>query len=171
MYLLQGEMAMTYTDDDFTHFIACQKRISQPPRREMRVEGQMFRNEMELESLDKQHAFHVFMRQSREFSENFSIGIDYLPKDEPGRFCLLRCNGRHGGNKEHPHHSHCHIHRSIAGDVNAGIRAERRIEQIGEYASYRDALFYFLKLINVTAADLSEHFPGIFQADLFGGEA
>ena len=162
---------MTYSEDDLKNLITCRKRISQPPRDEMRREGNTLRNEMELESLDTQHSFYVFMRQSREFSENFSIGIDYLPRDEPGRFCLLRCNGRHGGNREHPHHSHCHIHRSTAGDVNAGIRAERHIEQIGEYASYRDALFYFLKLINITESDLAKHFPEIIQADLFGGEA
>lgn len=162
---------MIYTDEDLTQLITCHKRITQPPHRDMRMEGQMLRNEMELESLESIHSFRVFMRQHRAFPENFSIGIDYLPKEEPGSFCLLRCNGKHGGYKAHSHHSDCHIHRSIAEDVNAGVRLERHIELISEYAAFRDALCYFLRLINITANDFNKHFPSIFQADLFGGEA
>jgi hypothetical protein len=162
---------MTYTDEDLTQLIACQKRITQPPRREMRTDGQMLRNDMELESIEGKHRFRVFMRQNRTFSENFSLGIDYLPKDDPGSFCLLRCNGRHGGNKVHPHHTNCHIHRGKADDINAGIRVERHIEAIGEYAAFLDALNFFLLQINVTSSDLSKYFPNVIQADLFGGEA
>lgn len=162
---------MTYTDNELTRLIGCEKRISQAPKKEMRTEGQMQRNEMELESLDGKHSFRVFMRQSLQFSENFSIGMDYLPKDGPGSFCLLRCNGMHGGHKVHPHHLHCHVHRSKAEDVNAGLRVERHIEPTTEYAAFRDALRYFLLRANVQSADLSQHFPGITQPDMFDGEA
>jgi hypothetical protein len=137
----------------------------------MRTEGQMQRNDMELESLDGKHSFRVFMRQSLRFSENFSIGMDYLPKDEPGSFCLLRCNGMHGGHKVHPHHLHCHVHLSKAEDVNAGLRVERHIDPTTEYAAFRDALRYFLLRANVQSADLSQYFPSITQPDMFDGEA
>lgn len=162
---------MIYTDEDFTQLIACPKRVSQPPRKEMRTDGQMLRNEMEFESMDGKHAFRAFIRQSRSFNENFSLGIDYLPKDEPGSFCLLRCNGMHGGHKVHPHHLNCHIHRSKAEDVNAGLRVERHIEPTSEYAAFRDALRYFLHKVNVQTSDLSQYFPGLSQGELFGGEA
>lgn len=162
---------MIYTDEDLTQLIACPKRVSQAPRKEMRTEGQMLRNEMEFESLDGEHAFRVFLRQSRQFTENFSVGIDYLPKDEPGSFCLLRCNGMHGGHKVHPHHLNCHIHRSKAEDVNAGLRVERHIEPTEQYAAFRDALRHFLLAVNVQAADLSQYFPGITQAEMFEGKA
>jgi len=162
---------MTYTDEELTRLIGCEKRIAQAPRKEMRTEGQMQRNEMELESLDGKHLFRVFMRQSLQFSENFSIGLDYAPKDEPGSFCLLRCNGMHGGHKVHPHHLHCHIHRCKAEDINAGLRAERHIEATTEYAAFRDALRYFMLRVNVQSADLSQYFPGITQPDMFDGEA
>ena len=112
---------MIYTDEDLTNLIGCAKRISQAPRKKMRTEGQMLRDEMEFESLDGKHTFGVFLRQSRQFTENFSVGINYLPKDEQGSFCLLRCNGMHGGHKVHPHHLSCHIHRSKAEDVNDGF--------------------------------------------------
>ena len=136
----------------------------------MRAEGQMLRNEMELESLDGKHAFHAFMRQSRKFPENFSVGLDYLPKDEPGIFCLLRCNGMHGGHKVHPHHLNCHIHRNKAEDVNAGLRVERHIERTGEYAAFRDALHYFLRAVNVRRDDLLLHFLSLIQGNLFEEE-
>ena len=162
---------MIYTDEDLSQLISCQKRISQPPRKEMRAEGGYLRNDMELESLDGKHAFRAFMRQSRQFPENFSLGLDYLPKDEPGSFLVLRCNGRHGGHKVHPHHLYCHIHRSKAEDVNAGLRVERHIEPTGEYAAFRDALRYFLLAVSVQATDLSQYFPGLSQANLFEGES
>jgi len=162
---------MTYTDEDLTNLITCKKRIIQPPRKEMRVEKHMLRNEMELESVDKKYSFRVFMRKSLNFYENFSIGIDYLPKDEPGSFCLLRCNGRHGGTKSHLHHLHYHVHRSIAEDVNSGLRIERNIETTSRFASFRDALNYFLHRINVQAADITLYFPDTIQTDMFGDEA
>lgn len=161
---------MIYTDEELTLLIGCPKRISQAPRREMRVEGQMLRNEMELEALDGKHSFRIFMRQSRLFAENFSVGIDYLPRDEPGSFCLLRCNGMHGGHKVHPHHLNCHIHRSKAEELNAGLRVERHIEPTTQYAAFRDALRYFLLLVNVQVTDLSQYFPGITQPDMFERE-
>jgi len=161
---------MIYTDDDLTRLISCSKRISLAPRKEMRAEGQMLRNEMEFESLDGKHTFRVFLRQSRQFTENFSVGIDYLPKDEPGSFCLLRCNGMHGGHKVHPHHLNCHIHRSKAEDVNAGLRVERHIEPTTQYAAFRDAQRHFLLLVNVQATDLNQYFSDITQPDLFEGE-
>lgn len=162
---------MTYTDDDLAQLISCAKRILQAPKKEMRTEGQMQRNEMTLESLDGRHQFRVYLRQSLQFSENFSIGLDYAPMDEPGTFCLLRCNSMHGAHRIHPHHLHYHIHRCKAEDVNAGLRDARHVEVTLEYAAFRDALSYFLVRVNVQLADRSQYFPGITQPDLFDGEA
>lgn len=163
---------MIYTDADLSQLITCPKRITKPPRKDMRTEGQMLRDEMEFESLDSQHVFRAFIRQNRQFPENFSVGLDYLPKDVPGSFCLLRCNGMHGSNKAHPHHSNCHIHLSKADDVNAGVRVGRHIELAREYAAFRDALRYFLRTVNVQAADLTQYFPSLIQGELsFEAEA
>jgi len=161
---------MNYTDEELAQLTACPKRVSQPPRREMRTDGKHLRNDMELESLDGQHGFRAFMRHSLEFSEDFSLGIVYVPKDEPGSFCLMRCNGMHGGHQVHPHHLKCHVHRTTAEDVNAGRRVERHIEPTSEYAAFLDALRHFLRAVNVQAADQTQHFPNLIQGDLFGGE-
>lgn len=158
----------TFTDDEFANLIACSKQVIDPPRREMRVDGRMKRNDMTLKSVDSRHSFRVFMRQSDEFPENFSIGLMYLPGEEPGSFQLLRCNGQHGGEKVHPHHALFHIHRSKADDVNAGILEPRDIEQTTAYASFREALAHFCAMIHLEKSD--DYFPGLSQARLFPGD-
>ena len=158
---------MIYTDEDLSRLIACPKQITQAPHKEMRMDGQMLRDEMEFKSLDGEYVFRAFMRQNRQFVENFSVGLDYLPKDIPGSFCLIRCNGMHGGHKVHPHHSRCHIHRSKAEDVNNGLLDARHIEQTSEYAAFRDALRYFLRAVNVQATDIARYFSMFTQGSLF----
>ena len=105
------------------------------------------------------------MRQSDEFVENFSIGLMYLPGEEPGSFQLLRCNGQHGGERVHPHHAVFHIHRGVAEDINAGILEPRIIEQSSSYASYREALAHFCAIIKLERPD--DYFPGLSQAQMF----
>lgn len=155
----------TFTDEELTALINCPKQISEAPRREMRVDGKMKRNDMTVKSTDGKHAFRVFMRQSDEFPENFSVGLIYLPGEDPGSFQLLRCNGQHGGEKVHPHHAVFHIHRTKADDINAGIFEPRHIEQTGAYASFREALAHFCDTIQLAGAD--DHFPGLSQTRLF----
>lgn len=158
----------TFTDAELDALIGCAKRVLNPPRRQMLTVGLHERNDMTLESEDAQHRFQVFMRRSVPFPEDFSIGLDYLPGEEPGSFCLLRCNGQHGGSKAHPHHAYFHIHRSLAEDINTGMKAERQIQQTHEYASFRKALAYFLGRINF--AEVDKHFPGLNQGELFPGD-
>jgi len=159
-----------YTDQELAELIACEKSIHDLTRKEMRIEGQMLRNEMDLLSLDGKHAFRVFMRQNRQLPENFSIGLIYLSSSEPGSFCLMRYNGMHGGDNVHPHHAACHIHRCVADDLNAGIKTERHVAFTAEYAAYRDALRCFLLAAGVQPADIAAHFPETMQDDLFSEE-
>jgi hypothetical protein len=155
----------TFTDEELAGLVACSKLVVDPPRREMRVDGKMKRNDMTLKSKDGKHAFRVFMRQSEEFPENFSVGLMYFPGEDPGSFQLVRCNGQHGGEKVHPHHALFHIHRSKADDINAGILEPRNIEQTNAYASFREALSHFCAIIQLERPD--DYFPGLSQARLF----
>jgi len=155
----------TFTDDELSNLVACPKQVDDPPRREMRVEGKMKRNDMTLKSLDGKHSFRVFMRQSDDFIENFSIGLMYVPGEEPGSFQLFRCNGQHGGERVHPHHAVFHIHRGMAEDINAGILEPRFIEQSSSYASYREALAHFCAIVKLERPD--DYFPGLSQVLMF----
>ena len=150
---------MNYTAEDLEQLLSCPKKITKPPRKEMKTEGKMQRDEMELASIDGKHSFRVYMRQSIEFSENFSIGLDYSRNDEAGGFCLIRCNGKHGGQREHPHHVNFHVHQCDVDDVNQGIRDARIVEETADYAAFRDALLYFLRRVALQSADLEKYFP------------
>src|SRR5436190_1097893 len=138
-----------FTDAELEELIHCPKEVVEPPRREMRIDGKMKRNDMGLKSKDGKHIFRAFLRQSDDFPENFSLGLMYQPGEEPGSFQLLRCNGQHGGERVHPHHAVFHIHRSKAEDINAGILEPREIEQAASYASFREALAHFCHLIQL----------------------
>jgi len=149
---------MIYADENLVQLIICPKRISKPPRKEMKTDGKHLRDDMELESLDGEHIYRVFMRQSLEFSENFSIGLDYVPRDERKSFCLIRYNGMHGSNSSHQHHLRFHIHRCRAKDVNAGLRDASHVEVTEKYAAFRDALSHFIREVKIPDADLPERF-------------
>lgn len=131
------------------------------PRREMRLDGKNKRNDMTLKSVDGKHSFRVFIRQNEEFPENFSVGLVYQPGEEPGSFQLIRCNGQHGGERVHPHHAVFHIHRSKADDINAGILEPRQIDLAATFASFREALAHFCRLIKLEGPD--DYFPGLSQ--------
>jgi hypothetical protein len=156
----------TYSQQDIDRLISCSKVITDPPRKEMRVERGSRRNDMWLRAEDGDLEFSVFIRVNDDFPENFSIGLDYRAPDERSSICLLRCNGPHGGFVGGPESAHFlhHIHKASAGNLDVGLRAERGGEPTDAYASYLEALRYFLKIVNVTNAD--EFFPNLRQLPL-----
>jgi hypothetical protein len=142
---------MRYSQEELDALVNCQKRVTDPPRREMKAENGYFRSDFRLESLDGERQFVGFLRQSAAFPENFSVGLDYQPKDE-GRFPLLRLNGKHGDanfsfDPAHPHND-THLHRITAEDLEAGIIRARHATTCGEYASFEEAVGYFVKLLS-----------------------
>ncbi len=143
-----------YTQAELDALISCPKRIIEPPRKEMKVERGTLRNDMKLVSLNEKTEFIVFMRINEHFQENFSIGLTVIPKDEPGSFCVLRCNGPHGEHtnagygEENPHFDF-HIHRANASMLAEGMLPEKFAEKTETYASYEEALSHFVKLTNI----------------------
>jgi hypothetical protein len=156
-----------FTDQELGSLITCSKQVVEAPRRDMRQDSKMKRNEMTLKSSTGKDEFRVFMRQSDDFPENFSIGLVYLPGEEPGEFILLRCNGQHGGTKVHPHHANFHTHRMKAEDLAAGIKEPRIIEEAKGYASFAEALRAFCQWIGLSNADTDIYFPSLNQGRLF----
>lgn len=142
-----------YKQSELDELIACPKVITDAPKRDMRLEGSQKRTDMRLQSQAGDREFRVFMRVHSEFSENFSIGLVHLPKDGSGELVLLRCNGPHGEynanfDPQHPH-AEFHVHRATEQAILAGFRPEKRAERTEQFASYREALFYFFKEVNV----------------------
>lgn len=155
----------TYTQAELDELIGCPKVVTDPPRKEMRLDRGSRRNSMRLASQDGKWRFSVFMRVNEAFQENFSIGLEHTPTDEPGSLCLLRYNGPHGefqGSPTPPHaHFLHHVHRASAENLAAGLRSEAGAEATGNYASYQQALRHFLQSANVTNA--KDFFPDLWQ--------
>ena len=140
------------TKQDIEDLIHCRKKIIEQPKKEMSLSDGHWRNGMKLQSENGEHDFIVFMRKNEDFEENFSIGLICLPKHVKGDILLFRCNGPHGPHISFDHHDRHHIH--IANETE-------------EYASYWDALGYFLRECNIMGAE--KHFPDVFQKKLFIG--
>jgi hypothetical protein len=106
------------------------------------------------------------MRRSEDLPANFSIGLVFLPNDGTGEVALLRCNGPHGAYNDsfdpaHPH-SDFHVHRASAEMIETGSRPEKAAAVNRDFASYEEALQYFLRTVNITDA-------GLYFADLAQG--
>ena len=155
-----------YSQQTLDELISYPKIITEHPKKDMRLDRGSFRKDMRLKSSDGKEDFSVFIRQNESFPENFSIGLDYHPKDGRGSIILLRCNGQHGhfedcfGNISF--HNCFHIHRAREENISSGVRSERGAEITTEYANLNQAIQYFFKTINTPAADL--YFPKYKQA-------
>jgi hypothetical protein len=156
------------TKERIEYLIQCPKKTIDPPRRDMTLSSGHWRNGMTLQSADGEHDFSVFIRKNEDFEENFSIGLMYSPRETRGDICLFRCNGPHGPHVSFDHHDRYHVHIAEEEIINAGLKAERAAFTTEEYASFDDALGYFLRKCNIT--DAEKYFPNVLQRTLFSGE-
>lgn len=156
------------TDSEIERLINIEKVIFDPPKKEMMSRQGSLRNDFKLESVDGKEKFHVFIRVSEQFNEDFSIGINHINK-EGKSICILRCNGKHGEHRNHregeePFYDF-HIHTATQEAVDAEETPEHFAEITSEYATWQEALLFFLKKINVKGA--AEYFGSIWQQNLF----
>ena len=168
---------MGLTDDAIQELLRCPKIITRRPRRQMSVHGRHLRNDFELRSEDSTRTFYAFIRQSTEFPENFTVGMDYTSADDGARVCLIRCNGPHGEtahlSSTPPHHFVCHVHMATASAIEAGLRPESFTAHAEEFTTLEEAIAYFCATCNIGEAEL--HF-GFMDAErnrqlrLFGDE-
>lgn len=111
------------------------------------------------------------MRKNDDFPENFSVGLRYSANDGRPEITLLRCNGKHGvftgaGDSTHPHWDF-HIHQASEAAQDAGFTAEKYATSTTEFASYEQAVQYFIRAVNLNAQDASKFFPNGTQGNLF----
>jgi hypothetical protein len=155
------------TIETIDYLIHCPKKVVDPPRKEMVLTDGHWRNSMKLQSEDGANDFSAFLRKNEDFEEDFSIGLAYLPREVRGDIILLRCNGPHGPHVLFDHHTAYHVHMADPGNISLGLKAERFAQITSEYASFDDALGYFLRKCNIVEAD--KYFPDAIQRHLFSG--
>ncbi len=149
---------MLYTDELIGELVGCLKKVTNAPK-DSGVGRGSSKVKFILASTDGKYVFSGFISRNLTFQENFSIGLVYQPKDEKGTIVLIRVNGPHGPNEHIPHHDGPHVHLATAERINAGLKAEGKIETDVPYATIDDAIQYFIKRVNVIAADRQKYFP------------
>ncbi|MFI5453638.1 hypothetical protein ACHMWN_15975 [Pedobacter sp. UC225_61] len=158
-----------FTEKFLEELITCAKIVVDAPMEMKQGRSGFMKRSFTLKSLDDKYSFSGFINQNLTFSENFSIGLVYNPREEKGTIVLLRCNGAHGGTIHFPHHASCHIHTSTADRLNNGVKSEDRIEITKEYLTIEEAIQYYVKRININSSDKHKYFPPPSgQRDLFG---
>ncbi|MFO1026005.1 MAG: hypothetical protein U1E70_12515 [Acetobacteraceae bacterium] len=162
---------MTFTILRIDELIACDKQITDAPTRDFKDEFRHRRKDFRLQGIiDPKLLFAVFMRQSLEFAEDFSLGLVYLSEDGK-RMTLIRYNGQHDQSNDpydlaKPHFQY-HIHKATPENLNNGRYTKHPAATTGLYASFTEATQEFLATIGLRAEDIAKHFPGMDSLPLF----
>ena len=160
------------TDQQIQDLISCPKRITKrEPAGGYLEYSRHSRCDLELSSIEGRSAtFIVFIRQSTEFIENFSIGLRYLTNDPTlGTITLIRYNGPYGETSRDPdgHYAKPHIHRITASELESGSAQpqERDREITNRYSTFEQGLAVFFQDTHVV--NFQDHFPDIQQGSVF----
>lgn len=162
---------MTFTILRINELIECDKRITDAPTREFKEEFRHRRKDFRLQAVKNTNLlFSVFMRQSLEFAEDFSLGLVYLSEDGK-RFTMIRYNGQHDQSNNpydlaKPHFQY-HIHKATPENLNNGLYDKHPAAATPLYASFVEATQRFLTAIGVRSQDIAKHFPGTDSLPLF----
>lgn len=160
-----------FTSGEIDLLISCSKEIAEAPAKALKLVDADWRNGAKLRAADVKGVFSMFMRKNDDFPENFSVGLSYNAQDGRPEITLLRCNGKHGqftglGDAAHPHWGF-HIHTATEEAQNAGFAPEKYASISSDFASYEEALQYFVKRINLNPQQAAKYFPNSIQHQLF----
>ncbi len=150
---------MIYTDEIIMNLITCEKEMIEGVKKATTNRDGFTKHTFDCRSTDGMHSFYCFITQNTFFVENFSIGLSHNPSDQKGKIVLLRVNGIHGGTELFPHHAEPHLHFASAERINAGLKAEGRIEPTTEYITIDEAKQFFVRYINIIPRDRKKYFP------------
>ncbi len=164
------------TDQQIQDLISCPKKITKrEPASGYREGGRHLRCDLELEcAQDSGATFTVFIRQSTEFTESFSIGLRYQTNDSIlGTITLIRYNGPHGETSRDSdgHYAKSHIHRITASELESGSvqPQERHRETTDLYSTFEQGLAVFFHDAHVE--NFEDYFPNLLQGNLFDGHS
>lgn len=103
----------------------------------------------------------MFIRESKIFLENFSIGLNVIIDGE--EIALRRFNGRHGPTEAHPHHIEFHSHSPLWKNGERSIKSLKAISK-EEYVSFHDALTVVCNRCKIEG--MEAYFPSLEQPEL-----
>jgi hypothetical protein len=156
-----------WSDAEIDQLLRCRKSIQDAPRRDMKEENRHRRNDMKLRGPEGEQ-FEVFIRQSLEFPEDFSIGLVFFAP-EGKRVTLVRFNGQHEQALDPfqagvPHFNF-HVHKATPDNLNMGRYEKHPADTTQDYASLDEAIVVFCKYVCIQGWE--RHFPDTRVIPLF----
>lgn len=143
------------TDARLSELIGMAKRVANPGARE-RAEGRHLRTDYRVVSVEGNHEFSLFTRQSTRLHASYSAGLRWLRRGRES-VMLVRCNG--------PSHEHtnafegdkisfgCHIHIATARYLCANRSEEGFAEPTRAYINLAGALLHLAEMCNIGGFD------------------
>lgn len=163
------ENGIIINNDDIEYLISCEKYITKKPYKF--TTKQSDENRCVLRSTNGEYNFNVFISSSIRYPADFSVGLMYNDT-----YCLIRCNGFHGANREGfydaPHHAYPHIHMLSVDDINRHKERDPhyKYDATGEYYKLNDAILYFFKKCNIISYDKYFNPVELGQVKIFDNE-
>lgn len=154
------------TPELIQELILCPKKAVRAERKRMQPINRSLRNKIALVSTDGKYTYNLFLRQSEEFIEDFSVGLiwtntaSYIGVNK--EIILIRFQGPHDTGKplgEDLHHDY-HIHEITVSDIN-----ERRYmrpsskETSKNFSSFAGALHHIVSYCGIIALDQHIDYP------------
>lgn len=158
--------AHNLTEQFIDELISCEKNIIAPPLPKNKTNGLHKETGLQLESLDKQHRFSVFIREHIELMESFSVGLIYH-RDKETDLIIIRYNGSHVHKNLLTNESieGFHTHKLSMKAVNLGLKGEIQAKITKEYSTLRGSLMNFFQDMHV--ANFQKYFQDLAQQPLF----
>lgn len=166
----------TVNDALLREVLFCDKVAVRADRKRLAFSNRHRRNNVYLVSKDRKFEYKLFMRQSEDFLEDFSVGLIWT---NPANFLeitkssiiLLRCQGPHDGKEPlgfDIHHDY-HIHTITAEDLK-----EKRYQKpsgrmsTSAFSSFEQAIFYLITKYKVDGIEKVVNLPEeVDQTSLF----
>lgn len=133
------------------NIITCPKYCIKADRQEMKEENRHIKNNLYLLSNDNTYKYTMFIRQSLEFYEDFSIGLVWTNPNEyiniKKKIIMLRCQGPHDGksNKNSDIHHSFHTHEITIDDIeNKRYSKPSNRNKADQYNSFEQAILFFI---------------------------
>lgn len=149
-------------NEELQTLLNCPKVISEKPKKAFSVRQGSEHNDFKLISIDNNELnFRVFMRKNSKFSENFSVGLEYIVKGLEDDIKLVRFNGVHKHiNKiiNDEKFETFHVHTVTQQAIEEGLKPESYAIITEEYKTFEEALILFWKRVNIQD-DIHTYFP------------
>ena len=154
------------TDQRIGELIDCAKIVQRPNVRS-KIEGKHERRDIAVRSVDDEHEFILFTRQSILLSNGFTAGLRWKSKSGE-EIILLRCNG-----SDHEHMNAierqrfadtCHVHRATERYAVAGRRVETFAVVDSSYRTLGGALHRLVEIAHISGLDTQPDEHDLFSA-------